>query len=90
MMPDETLNHWADRFVDAGMADVMSFLQFIELPPAMRERRLAQVGLIRMAQQCVGPEPPDATVHGDRLIDPMHHGARAFRRPSWFRRPRHV
>ena len=90
MIPDETLNYWAERFIAAGLADVMSFQQFIELPAALRERRIAQADLIRIAQQCVGPEPPDATVHGDRLIDPMHHGAREFRRPSWFRRPRHI
>ena len=87
---DETLNHWADRFVAAGLAEVLSLEQFLALSLPMRERRIEQVHEIRHAQQAIDRALPDATVHGDRLIDPLHHGPRPLRRPALFRRRRHA
>lgn len=90
-VPDETLDYLAERFIAEGLAETMSFEQFLCLSPALRERRIEQLHEIRRAQQIADrATPPDATVHGDRLIDPLHHGPREFRRPVFYRRRRHA
>lgn len=88
--PDETLDYWAGRFIAAGLADTLSFDQFMELSPALRERRIEQQRIAREAQQRIGSDPPDAALHGDRLIDPMQHGMREYRQPLFYRRRNHV
>lgn len=88
--PDETLDYWADRFIAAGLADILSFEQFMSMSPALRERRIEQLRVAREAQQRIGHDPPDAALHGDRLIDPMHHGPREFRYPLFYRRRNHI
>ncbi len=75
---DEHLDHWGDRFVAAGLADVMSFRRFMAMAPVRRERHIARMELLAAAQRRTTC-PPDAVVHGDRLIDPMHHGMRRLR-----------
>lgn len=91
MIADETLNHWADRFIDARLAEAMSFEQFLTLSPALRERRITQHREVRHLQGALERDLPDAAMHGDRLIDPLHHQApRPWRRPSFFRRRRHA
>lgn len=90
MIADETLNYWADRFVAARLAEVMSLEQFLTLSPALRERRIAQHCDVRHLQGAMERDLPDATVHGDRLIDPLHHDPRLYRRPLLFRRRHHV
>ena len=89
-IPDETLNYWGDVFVAAGLAELLSFEEFMRLAPPLRERRLNHLDLARHARKRVAPLP-DAALHGDRLIDPMHHGLRPYRQqPLYFRRRRHV
>jgi len=91
MIPDETLDYWADRFVAARLAEVMSLDQFLALSPALRERRIAQHREVRHLQGAMERDLPDAALHGDRLIDPWHHAEpRVYRRPSLFRRRYHA
>ncbi len=79
-VPDPTLEHWADRFVCAHLAEVMTFEQFMHLPPALRERRIAHMEIARLIRRRAERELPDAALHDRRWIDPMHHGKRRFRR----------
>jgi hypothetical protein len=90
LVADITLDYWADLFVETGIADVMTFEAFMTLAPALRERRNAQIALSRHEQHRVDRGLPDAALHDNRLIDPMHHGPRLNRYPLYFRRRRHV
>jgi|GEM_PF-2037462 len=90
-LADETLDYWADRFIDARLAEVMSLEQFLTLSPALRERRISQHREVRHLQGRLESDLPDAAMHGDRLIDPLHHTSpRPYRRPSLFRRHHHA
>lgn len=88
--PDVELNYWGNRFINAGLADAMTFEAFLTLSPALRERRIAQMDVVRHLQNSVDRLLPDACIHGDRLIDPMYHGLREHRRPSLYGRRQHV
>lgn len=90
IVPDETLDYWADRFVAANLADVMSLEQFLTLAPALRERRITQFRDARHVQRTADRAMPDAALHGDRLIDPHRHGVREFRRSFFWRRRHHA
>lgn len=87
---DEQLNYWAEEFSRVGLADVMTFEAFMDMSVPMRERRLLQARVAREVQNSVDRAMPDAAMHGDRLVDPFHHGLRKFRRvdrqarASWF------
>lgn len=87
MMPDATLNYWADRFVASGVVRWISFERFIALSIAQRETILlfgehSDHLQVRMERQL-----PDAALHNGTLIDPFHHGVRRVKRP-WFRNDR--
>jgi len=84
MIADETLNYWADRFVEARLADVMSLDQFLGLPVTLRERRINQHGEVRVLQHRIEQRLPDAAAHGDRLISPIRR--ESMRRPWWWHR----
>ena len=86
--PDATLNYWADRFVGANAQRAVSFEQFMQLPHALRERRLQQAIEARHLQECLERELPNAGLHGGTLIDPIRHDPSEVRRP-WFHRVRH-
>lgn len=86
---DETLDYWAERFIAASLADAMTFDAFMRLSPALRERRIAHAQAIRQMQHACERTLPDAALHGDRVIDPLHHGPRIYRRPfPWRKRSR--
>lgn len=90
LVPDATLDHWAGRFIDAGLAECLSFEAFMQLAPALRERRIQQMSLVRHVQHHAERGLPDAAVHGNRLIDPFHHGVRVYRHPGFYRRRNHA
>lgn len=85
-IPDITLNHWADRFIEGNVIEVMTFEEFMTLSVPLRERRLSQMALARHAQRHADHALPDAGVRDGRLIDPMHHGVQVNRLPFYFRR----
>lgn len=84
MIADESLNYWADRFVEARLADVMSLEQFLGLSTSLRERRITQHREVRMLQERIEHLHDDMTAHGERLIAPIRR--KASRRPWWWRR----
>jgi hypothetical protein len=89
LIPDATLNYWAERFVLAGGAALMPFEQFMALPLAVRERRLEHLQAIDShdLQERLERALPDAAWHGPVFIDPFHHGVRRGRH-AWFRNDR--
>ena len=84
--PDVVLDYWADRFIAARVGDVMTFETFMSLAEPLRERRIAQMGVVRNVQHRADRDLPDAAMRGDRMIDPMRHGLRPIRN-RWFHRP---
>lgn len=75
MHTDEHLNFWGDRFAQSALRGCMRFDQFVEMNPALRERKL------HMAEQSAQQEIerkllarlPDVVMRGDQLIEPLHH-----------------
>lgn len=87
-IPDPTLDFWAERFIAAGLAAVMTFEQYMQLTPALRERRgLVMLDADARMSRRLDREYPTAALHGSALIEPIHHGTKQFRRP-WFRNNR--
>lgn len=80
---DESIEHWGRRFVSSGLVEHMSFEQFMELPPAMRERRwhlALEVQRIRSRVSC--SLPSDCRQHDKVRTQPI----RRRRWPWFFRR----
>lgn len=80
---DESIEHWGQRFVSAGLAEHMSFEQFMKLPEGMRERRwhlALEVQRIRSRTNCALPS--DCRQHDKVRVQPI----RRRRWPWFFRR----
>lgn len=87
---DAQLNYWGNCFIATNLADVMTFEEFMTLSPTLRERRVAQMDVVRHVQHRLDRPLPDASLHGDRLIDPMRHGLRRYRNNWFVNQHRHV
>ncbi len=88
VMPDETLNYWADQFLQAQLRDQMSFERFLNLPRPTRVRLLKRAAQIEQARREQERDlPATATHHGPVLIDRIKASLKRRRRP-WFHRQR--
>ena len=87
-IPDPTLDFWAERFIAAELRAVMTFEQYMQLTPALRERRgQLMLSADTSVQLRVERECPNASLHGDALVEPVHNRTGEFRRP-WYRNNR--
>lgn len=84
---DEHLAHWAEQFQTAGLQDVMTFEQFMDLTPGRRRARLDQHLAAQREGEQLEDDVPHATRHGDALIAPMCERPKK-RGPWWFNRNR--
>lgn len=75
MHTDEHLNVWGERFVQSALRDCMRFEQFMEMNPALRERKLymAEASAQQALERKLLADVPDAVMRGDQLIEPLHH-----------------
>lgn len=75
MHTDEHLNAWGDRFAQSDLRGFMRFDQFMELSPAMRERKMymAEQSAQQAIQRKLESEVPGLVLRGDHLIEPLHH-----------------
>ncbi len=82
--PDAELNHWAERFIDGNLREVMSFETFMSLTTARRERALAHQAMVDETRRKVEQTLPVTTAaHGGTLVAPIKPTLRRIRRP-WF------
>lgn len=80
---DAELDYWGNRFVEAGMAEVIGFADFMDLPPALREGRIRHMGMVRALRSNPHMAMTRARLRGARRIEPMHPpGPRRYRR-AW-------
>lgn len=87
MTTDAELNYWADRYVASTLSDRMPFGQFLAMPPALRERRLAQQEQIDTVRNTV--EPKAVVPRGGKLVEPIKPPKfRRWTRPWFFGRRR--
>jgi hypothetical protein len=86
-MPDETLEWLGDRFTASSLRDGMTFEQFLALPQATREHRLAlQSDIDAVERQAAQALPPRSTSHNRTVIEPVKPPVRLRRNPWFFRR----
>lgn len=82
MHADEHLEYWGDRFVAAGLAELMQFQAFMALTSARKRRLLGSVRVMRSAIVHVERLEPEAELHGLPLA-PMRPRDAAKRQP-WY------
>lgn len=85
MIPDVVLNYWGDRFAASSLRDRLTFEQFLAMPPAMRERRLAlQQEIDALRRRVEGKMLAISTRRNGALVAPIK--TRYWQRPWFFRR----
>ncbi|MBI2397700.1 MAG: hypothetical protein HYV17_07870 [Xanthomonadales bacterium] len=67
---DEHLNYWADEFI--AWLQGGTFEQFMHLSPAMRARKLDAAKAAAL-QDRIERELPQFQLHGEHLLEPLHH-----------------
>jgi hypothetical protein len=73
VMPDETLNYWADRFAASDVGGTLE--QFLARPAPVRERMLDAASKLGDAGE----------LHGDHEREPLAHHIGGRTRPNWRR-----